>query len=433
MMSPQNLYSVSKDSQYLRNLLVGYFFMLLAVMAASNYFTVVDVVTTLWLGNISALVIFTILLFRFSRFTTREAATAAIMAVAIHIPAIIFYGEHIFDNMKSLGQNANILSLPCYFIITGILANECLAEKDITAIFKILFYTTAIVAIFTLLTNINTLSRFATDANSYEVALNGIFPTKNNLGIFCCIGIMAGFYLFYVEKKKLLLLLLWGGTAIVLVLALSRAAILMFAVFLFVFVIKRLTAGHYNNFRNIDSNIRKTLTVIIAAAVILFMFSGTFQDFIVSKILREDAGSAGRTDIWADIIENFDNNIIFYLFGMGFGELNYRSAKDSHNIYINIFTTGGISKCIAYIYIFGKSLTVIRKLGKHQRLLADLCFSVVISYLVFGIFETLVVFEFGLASFELALLFIFVPIMQLPKPETYRSAAEARRISNAET
>ncbi|MGL6200084.1 MAG: O-antigen ligase family protein [Lachnospiraceae bacterium] len=428
-MLSQNLDSDS-NSQYTRNLLAGYFLMLLTVMIASNFFVFIDVFVTLWMGNIAALGIFMILLIHYNRFTTREAAAAALAAFAVQIPAIIFYSDHILDSMKSLGQNANIFSLPCYFIITGILANESILEKDMAAILKMIFYTSAIVALITFLTNLNTLYLFATDTNSYQIAFNGIFHNKNNLGVFCCIGLIVGLYLFYIEEKKGLIVFLWGITAVVLVLSLSRAAMVMLLAFVIIFVIKRLGNDDSHNFQNSDKIIRRLFWGLIIVLVTLFILNDSFRDFVMLKIIRMDAGSAGRINIWNGIIDNFDNNIIFYLFGMGFGELNYRSLKDSHNIYLNIFSTGGLIKCFIYIFIFAKSLSVIKRLKQYDRLLSDFCFSVAVSYLIFGIFETLIIFEFGLFSFELALLFIFIPLLRLPRTEPPASAALVRRGGN---
>ena len=250
------------------------------------------------------------------------------------------------------------------------------------------------------------------------------------LGSFAAVSLMAGIYLLHVQKKKKLVLIMCVVIAIVLLAALSRAAILAAAVFVLVFTVRRAYASvRFNENRFIKKHGRLIRTFILLAAVvcvILYFRNDMFRQFVVTKLIRSNAGTAGRDIIWRDIISSFDNNALFYLFGMGYSELSVRNAKDCHNIFLYLYATGGLIKSCIYALLFGKVFHSISKLKQQNVALADFCFSAAIAYLVLGLFETNLLLELGLVNFVYALYALFIPTMYNLVERPINSMAQCR-------
>jgi len=411
--------SKRNDSEIWVKSLVGLFLALSLMMILSHYVRI-NTSVILWLSGLIGLLSVVVNLTIFKKYTCKKNTVAfgCIITLFQFIP-VLLYQVHIFDDIKSIGLNITLLTIPLHFIFwaTAESSYVTISDEDINRVIFGIFVISSIMTIIIFALEFRSIPRILSNrTNAYASAWNGFFPNKNMLGSFSALGLVAGIETLFFSEDKKKVILLNIPIAIALVFSLCRDALLFLGVFLLVFLLRR-----FDRKKQLSSSQKKgknifliTLIILVIAAIIAIMMSPSIRSFIHDKVLRLDIGDASRGTIQQNIINSInEKGVSAWLLGVGYSELNYISSHDCHSIYLYSYATGGIIKLLflAIVLIFA-----IRNIHKcRNEFLKDYSYGILFAYLVFGFFETNQMFEVGLVNYEFFLFIFLLPALSLKR------------------
>ena len=231
--------------------------------------------------------------------------------------------------------------------------------------------------------------------SAYSLATHSFFDNKNTFGTFLGITVVCGFYLFSIDRKKIYLVSSLFQLAMC-IFSFCRSALL----FLLVYFILQ-----YKNFKKI------AFIILLASIICLILHSSTnISQFIIEKVLRLEYTDTGRRVIWHNVWISSNFHGFDYLIGIGPSEMEWSSVSYVHNIYLESLVTGGFAKIFYYAFLLSYSLYNITKIQDMN--LRVFCSGVMGGYLVYGMVESVLLFELGLIPFLFAFITFFIPCLQ---------------------
>lgn len=353
--------------------------------------------TLFWTVN---LVCFILLIFR--QILYLKLQFFALILGCVGVISFFLSIEYLSFDIKGIGTNIGILTLPIYYMLFSNMEQvKPLSEAVIYRNLKVLSHLGTITFLQAWVLDYNDIYQ-ATFGNldAYKAELSGIFYTKNVYGAFIALSMCADLYLF---KKSKDCRYMWIIQCILKILAValsySRAAMLQVSVAIILFYIlqKRYTL----------IEIWVAVTAGITAFLITYL-NPSIVVFIQEKILRINTGDAGRSEARIEAIKRVPDTIITKLFGVGYAGVATLDI-DIDNSFYYVYFTGGWIKVILYIILIAWSFYKCLLLRKKNVILGNICLAVGISYLAFGWFESVPLFELGLLNYVFMWFMYFIP------------------------
>jgi len=269
---------------------------------------------------------------------------------------------------------------------------------------RVIIVISILFSVYNLIINADSYLYFTNIKYRYLINFSSFFSNKNLFGALLFFGLVSTDYELENSsgKKKLYLIKLF--LLMNLILTLSRNCILAYLIFYFVlsFLKKKY----------------KQILIPLFIVLIIFIFNMFgLRDLALTYLVRGDELSSGRTDIWKICLNYWENSPI-----IGYGELyisniiNGESGVTSmHSWFFKLLLNGGILNLICYIYIifgvFKRSLYLLKVQEKNAKII----FSTLCAIVVYGVFEEINLFEFGLINIIFTTFFIIMPIVLFNK------------------
>lgn len=310
--------------------------------------------------------------------------------------------EYLSIDVKSIGTNVGIGTIPMYYVLfSNMEQSKPLSEAIIDKNLKVLSRLGTITFLQAWILDFSDIYQ-ATFGNldAYEAELSGIFYTKNIYGAFIALSMCADLYLYKKSKNyQYIWIIQCMLKVLAIVLSYSRAAMLQasVAIVLFYLLQKRYTLME--------------IWVAVTAGITAFLITYLNPDvivFIQEKILRIDTGDAGRGQARQEAIERIPDTIMTKLFGVGYSGV-VAFDIDIDNSFYYLYFTGGWVKVILYLILIGWFLYKCMLLRNKNAILGNICLAVGISYLAFGWFESIPLFELGLLNYVFMWFMYFIP------------------------
>lgn len=322
-----------------------------------------------------------------------------VLAATVTLLYSIKYG---IKSIKAIGTNINILAVPlfiCYFDWI----NRC-CRFTANHLFKLLKIISGIGLLMVFLSWFfgyqDIIAALMGRIGAYQAKAAGIFYNKNIYGIFVSLTLCADIALYMIEKKGTYRrIAICAIKYLAVVLSFSRAALLQVTIAIATF------------FWFQKKRSKKEWAMLIIGVIAIGVVTSHNQNvltFIQQQVIRENVGDAGRADLIKQAFQMFPNDVLTYMIGVGFAGLD-KLLLDIDNTYCYLLFSGGILKCFMYLLLAVHSVLKILKLRIYQKILGDICLSVFISYLVFACFESVALYELGIANFMFMLFICFIP------------------------
>ena len=252
--------------------------------------------------------------------------------------------------------------------------------------------------IYNISVNISNLFLFTDIKYRYLISFSSFFTNKNLFGEFLMLAIFSLEFAKNNNKSKVFYFLLKTFFVINMFLTLSRNAILCFCIFELLLMIIR-------------KQYKKAFVLITIVLIVYGLNIYNVRNLFVNYILRADSLTSGRDSIWKMCYEYFLHRPI-----LGYGELyisniinGLTGVTSMHSWYFKILLNGGLINLVCYLFLIGSIvIQTFRKL-KRNKSHFDIIFSCIISLLVYGVFEEINLFEFGLISIIMTMYFCFIP------------------------
>lgn len=370
-----------------------YLILMLISIATMRYIT--KNIASVWIINFVGLCFLT---YKYVKKSPRKIWIPTFIYVLLCFITFTINSRYLTSDLKSIGTNINIIVIGINILfVYYFYSYKPLDDDSIYRIFKMLSSLGSISAIFGIVAGLNDISRVISGRlGVYRAQVYGFFTGKNLYGEFVSLSIIAGIYVFLQRKnKKELIFCIIKIIAVVI--SFSRAALLQMFFMLFIYVF----------FVNNYSKIKGYFIIICIVSICMYFFSDSFQAFILSYVVRENAGDAGRLSSIRSAFENNNTSAYQMLFGIGYGGIAFNNI-DVDNTYVFLYFSGGIIKCILYIMFLVLSAYNISKNIKFPAIKVCLC--VFLSYLVYAFFECIAILELGLLNFCFNLFLLFIPL-----------------------
>lgn len=154
------------------------------------------------------------------------------------------------------------------------------------------------------------------------------------------------------------------------------------------------------------------MLVIPLCAVLGYIYNYTAIGALADKFLfRLDVGTAGRIERWFGLLDIIFENP-FLLLGVsssGFKEIvNSIGVTQIDNAYIEILLSYGIIGLLLYLFIILKNVHKTNMLINNKKLL-KIIQSFTVSLLIYGLFESVILFEPGIIQWTISILLFAFP------------------------
>ena len=312
--------------------IAAYFVVMLIAVAIMRYIT--KNIATVWIINFVGLCF---VFFKYIRVASRKILLPIVIYILVCVISILVNAKFLTSDLKGIGTNINLI----VFGISGLLIFYFYKYKPfndelITEIFKIISVLGSISSSFGLITGLSDISRVMSGRlGVYRAQVYGFFFGKNLYGEFVSLSIIAGIYVFTKVRKKTELIFIVVKIVAV-VLSFSRAALLQMFVMILVYVLI------YN--QQYSKIIKCFFGCLCIFAVSMYYLSNTFNSFIISYVIRGNAGDAGRAQAIRNAFYN-DYSIFQILLGISYSGIAYYNV-DVDNTYVFLYFSGGIIKCL---------------------------------------------------------------------------------------
>lgn len=398
-------------------------------MAVSGYVTIVDRPSTFWIINLIGFIIYFIAHMFINKSKNYKFMYVGLAYIIISSITLLLHSGHVFDNTKSFGLNVNIFVVGInIFLVLDSLKNVKLTKEDINLICVLILGIGVLSFIYNLIYGGFSLDKIKENLNDiYKANTSSFFDNKNSFGIFTYFSIVAGLYLLINCKHKALTCICLAAEVFTLIITFCRDALLatgVFGIALIILLIVERKVLINDKTRKIIIFIASLLAVSGICVIIGMIANEEFKNFIMGAVLRVDRGNTGRTEIWKEAISKFNKTSINFILGIGYSELNAGGNSYLHNSYLEIFVTGGIVKCLFYIFIIYIGIKNLF-FSKERNLIKAFSKAVFVSYFAFAYYESQIIFELGITPF-LFMLFMYI------LPNTIEGKNEFVKLENIE-
>ena len=327
-------------------------------------------------------------------------AYCIIFFLMISLSTFLVNIKYLENDIKGIGTNVNLLVTPTYIILLGLYYKERpFSDDSIWSIFNIISIIGLVSVAFAWITGYrDIISVIYGRMNAYLAKGSGLFYGKNIYGAFISLSGSVDLFLYNLTKKNKYIVLYIIKLFAVMV-SFSRAALLHAAVFLIVYL-------WFNKKRAKREWILLFLTAIVIVVVVLL--NRDILNAFTNTIIRFEAGDAGRSNERIRSLNAIDNNILVIIFGLGFPGLGMLSL-DIDNTYFYLFFTGGILKCVFFIFGFFFFIHNSFRIYKYNKSLTCFCVGMALSYYVYAFYESVCIFELGFLNYIFTLLIFLIP------------------------
>ena len=308
--------------------------------------------------------------------------------------------------------NSNIflcigLSAQCYtFVSLACAERNSLSPKKLDDVFdKILFFG-IIACAYNLMVNAGAMLTMTNDGYAYGVNFSAFYVGRNEFGYYLVLLTAVAAYQFLSHKgtKYLLTALLF---LLNMFLTFSRASILSAAVFVFVLMVSFI----WTDKRLQKLALKASVPVLALAAIVIWL---NF-DFLDQYLFRSSYGDSYRFLLWETGWNYFLKSP---LFGFGPGPAEYmllnlanNTAMSFHNTYIETLVWGGIGLAALYVLLAVRLIKRLSYIRKQDFAFFRVYVGLAAACLVYGMFETNMLFAMGAKGVVTTLLLYVIPSM----------------------
>lgn len=316
---------------------------------------------------------------------------------------IIFLGLQYFINI--IPSRYSYLSIEivmsfaistCYYIFLEGLFGKLKITRDEISVFARLYQGFIVYACtVNVFLNWSNLLQMIRSLEPYTYNFQSFFSNRNTFALFLLVGAILSLYRIHIKGKGYIDIFILIFVTVNLILTQSRTSILGLITFVIVIVLLGEPKKGLNRFLK--------LVGFISVSIIVVYITG-LGDFFVLSIIRADAGSASRTEIWRytfDLIKN--NNIIS---GLGFGIDDH---LNSHNTYLNIFAIGGLVFTLFYFMIFTRTFNHTLRVIKEDYSLGIYFIAALLCFLTISITESIIPYFPSAQSLIFTILVFMIP------------------------
>lgn len=241
--------------------------------------------------------------------------------------------------------------------------------------------------------------------NPYEVNFNSFYLNRNSFAQLLLFSIIANSFL-YSKKQTKFNLFCYFIYFINIVLTLSRTVMACVTIFLIVSLLI------YKKNR-IKASI--AISIFIMSLILLIKFNPGIKNFIIDMVIRKEAGTSGRSDLWSVGIYILNNTN--WIFGVGYissidiiNNMGF-DLHEFHNFYIETLVGGGITDLLLHFAILIFIIKRVRIIYKNDRKIGILYFSAYISFLFYALFESASIFAMGYVGTLFTIFIITIPLL----------------------
>lgn len=308
-------------------------------------------------------------------------------------------------NMDYLDLINAIATIISFFIFVCIPSTIKITQKGLANFFLSIVIMALISCLYNLVINFQAMMNFGEITNGYEVNLSSFYLNRNSFAQFIFLAIVANTYLLLIKKQKIYYII-YFLLGLNLFMTLSRGGLAATIIFGLVFML-------FNGKRRLVRNL--LLTLFSFLIFFLLWFNPMSNTFIVSILIREDAGSAGRSDLWLAGI-NLLNQTNWFL-GVGeFTSIKYfnglgNTITELHSFYIETLVKGGLLLFLFYIIVFVLMINRYKIIKSADKKTGIIYMSALVSLVFYCLIESISFFTMGYVGSVFTIFFITVPIL----------------------
>lgn len=300
-----------------------------------------------------------------------------------------------------------LLVIPARFVIS---------EKGLERFMKAILAFGVVASVNNIIINFKNMIAIFGNANPYSYNFTSFYLNRNHFAEFLVFALISNVFLLGRKKTPLR----WVSLGLILV---NMAATLSRTTFATAGIFVMVCAGVYLK-KNIKDFSRERLLrkkvvipvgILIAGVAAVFVFSPDTRDFILYKIIRLNAGTSGRSELWAVGIGAL--SVVGWILGVGYftgTDFITKSGYDLtefHNFYIEALVGGGIVEIILLIGVFAFVFKSIMRIYRNDRLAGTVYFASYAAFGFFAMFESISFFSVGYVGTLFTVFLITVPVL----------------------
>lgn len=242
--------------------------------------------------------------------------------------------------------------------------------------------------------------------NAYEMNFTSFYLNRNSFAQLLLFSIIANSFLYdkTQRKYKLVFFLIYLINIFV---TLSRTVLACVIIFLII------SSVIYDK-RNIIK-ISIAISLFMIGLIILITIKPEIKNFIIDMVIRKEAGTSGRTDLWSVGIHILNNTN--WIFGIGY--ISSRDIINSmgfnlnefHSFYIETLVGGGIIDLLLHFIILIYIIKRVTIIYKNDKKIGALYFSAFISLFIYSLFESASIFTMGYVGTVCTIFIITIPLL----------------------
>ena len=242
--------------------------------------------------------------------------------------------------------------------------------------------------------------------NAYEMNFTSFYLNRNSFAQLLLFSIIANSILYdkTQRKYKLVFFLIYLINIFV---TLSRTVLACVIIFLII------SSVIYDK-RNIIK-ISIAISLFMIGLIILITIKPEIKNFIIDMVIRKEAGTSGRTDLWFVGIHILNNTN--WIFGIGY--ISSRDIINSmgfnlnefHSFYIETLVGGGIIDLLLHFIILIYIIKRVTIIYKNDKRIGALYFSAFISLFIYSLFESASIFTMGYVGTVCTIFIITIPLL----------------------
>jgi len=307
------------------------------------------------------------------------------------------------NNLDIINVFARFLSVFTFLCIPSKLS---ISEDEFKRFMLLISILGLVASLYNMIINFRQALNILNISNAYEVSFNSFYLNRNSFAQLLLFSVIAISFL-YNEMQKRYILFFYIIYFINIFLTLSRTVLVCSIIFLI------LSSVIYKRKNIIKSSI--IISIIVISLIILITIKPEIRNFIVDMVIRKEAGTSGRTQLWSVGIYILNNTN--WVFGIGY--ITSRDIIKSmgfdlnefHSFYVETLVGGGIVDLLLHFLILMFIIKRIRIIYKNDKKIGALYLSAYISIFIYSLFESASIFTMGYVGTIFTIFIITVPLL----------------------
>lgn len=301
--------------------------------------------------------------------------------------------------------NLSVKILSLIFLIDAVTERKIRSEQ-LTRYATCMTFLSAIACAYNALLNFYNITMvFTTSGSAYAANIMSFFLNRNQFGMFLVVAFIVTDYA-YIGRKSKTKLLIHLLQIVNIVFTLSRGAVL--AIIAYCFVRQLIFDRDQKRFRRFTVFVIGLIFLTIAA-----IKTPQLNGFVTNKLLRIDAGGAGRIDVWLMGIKVFLNsplNGVGTYTGLDIAIAQGFEFEQFHSFFIDTLVSGGIIELFVTLFII---IRIFRRCVRNLRGTEYLVIykSSMIALLCMGCIESVSFFSMGYVDTLFTISFVTLPML----------------------